>query len=482
VEHPKRIGDYEIIDMLGSGGMGTVYRARKDGEDLEVALKILPGELAREQRFLSRFRREIRVLKDLDHPNIARIIDSGSTDEEYHYYTMELVEGLPLDEIMEREGRMSINDTLNIIRQCSRALDFAHQNKIVHRDIKPGNILVSFDWHVKITDFGIAHASEATKMTATGSILGTAEYMSPEQAEGKKIDGRSDIYSLGVVFYQMITGRLPFVAKTALEVMRQHRFAIPDSPKDYNPEISMRIAGVIMKMMNKEPTQRFDSFTAVLRALEIIENTGTVTESEADKVDLQRRKDVATHARVEMMVSSAKWIVIGLIIIAVVLYIYWQQDTPLATGTKYELAMEAVTTGKYDSARALLREVLAETKKGDELNTKARTKLDAISIVAARDIIQKRQMIFEKDMLKAVEALLAMRYYEKAVTVAGTDRDMALRILDSVAVLFGNTEWGDRSRELAAEVRETGIWGTRGVPSDEMPAGISPADAPENAE
>jgi len=460
VEHPQRIGDYEILGVLGKGGMGTVFKVRREGSDRLEALKVLPGELAREQRFLSRFKREIRVLQELDHPNIARIYDSGKTDDNYHYYTMELVDGLPLDEIMEREGRMSVDDTLNIIRQCCRALDYAHQQKIVHRDIKPGNILVSFDWHVKITDFGIAHAEEATRMTATGSILGTAEYMSPEQAQGKKIDGRSDIYSLGVVFYQMITGRLPFVAETALEVMRQHRFSIPDSPKDYNPEISMRLAGVIMKMMAKEPTQRFDSFTAVLRALELIEKAGTVRADEAEKVDEKRRKAVQTRENIETMISALKWIVLGVVCVVVLAFWYSGRRAPASAEEKYERAVEAIKVGDNRTGRKLLREVLVETAPNEPIHVKARAKLEVLSIVAARDIIQKRQIIFEKEMLKAMESMLAMRYFEKAVTVAGSDRELALAYLDAVALLFGDTEWGGRARELAADVRAAGLWPT----------------------
>lgn len=297
-------------------------------------------------------------------------------------------------------------------------------------------------------------------MTATGSILGTAEYMSPEQAQGKKIDGRSDIYSLGVVFYQMITGRLPFVGDTALEVMRQHRFSIADSPKDYNPEISMRLAGVIMKMMAKEPTQRFDSFTAVLRALELIEKAGTVKADAAEKVDEKRRKAVRTRENIETLISAGKWIVLGIVCVGVLAFWYSSKKAPVSVEEKYDRAVEAIKTGDNKKGRQLLRDVLLDAAPDDPITIKARAKLEVLAIVSARDIIQKRQIIFEKEMLKAMECMLAMRYYEKAVAIASSDRELALGYLDAVALLFGETEWGTRARALAAEARAARLWPT----------------------
>ena len=476
MEHPKSLGSYELLEDIGSGGMGTVYKARHQRTNQMVALKVLPTELAREPRFLKRFAREIDVLKRLDHPNIARILDAGSTEENFHYYAMELVDGLSLEQVLQREHRLSIDDAMNVIRQCARALDYAHQQKVIHRDIKPGNILVSLDWQVKVTDFGIARPEEATRMTTTGSIMGTAEYMSPEQAEGKRVDARSDIYSLGVVFYRMLAGRNPFAGETVMEVLKHHRFSIPDSPKSYNPDISINLAAIIMKMLAKAPEERFDSMTAVLRALEIVERGGMKTDDEARAVDARRRESTEREQRMSTLLSAAKWITLGVACIVVLVVYYARKKPPETPREKLGRAVIALSEGRDGMAKTLLYQVLNASKKGTELYEEARQKLH---VVKQKELAEERAQaeitgrLYSNRYRKNMNSLVALQCYQVALSLLENgEHELAVAHFTAVGTLFGDTEWGNRSKEKLQEI-ELGVYSPQSQPatsSDKPPA------------
>jgi eukaryotic-like serine/threonine-protein kinase len=250
-------GRYRLTDRIAAGGMGEVWR----GEDVllnrAVAVKLLPTGRAGDESFLARFRAEARYSASLSHPGIARVYDYGESAEfGGAYLIMELVRGEPLSAILARAGRLSADATLDIVAQAARALDAAHQAGIVHRDIKPGNLLVSGGGTTKITDFGIAtavRAAQASHLTETGMVMGTAMYVSPEQATGAQVDSSSDIYSLGVVAYECLAGHVPFMATEPLAIAYAHKHApVPALPPDVPPPV----ADLVYDMLAKTPAGR----------------------------------------------------------------------------------------------------------------------------------------------------------------------------------------------------------------------------------
>jgi eukaryotic-like serine/threonine-protein kinase len=250
-------GRYRLTDRIAAGGMGEVWR----GEDVllnrAVAVKLLPTGRAGDESFLARFRAEARYAASLSHPGIARVYDYGESAEfGGAYLILELVHGEPLSAILARAGRLSPDATLDIIGQAARALDAAHQAGIVHRDIKPGNLLVAAGGTTKITDFGIAtavRAAQAAHLTETGMVMGTAMYVSPEQATGAPVDASSDIYSLGVVAYECLAGHVPFMASEPLAIAYAHKHApVPALP----PDVPQPVADLVYDMLAKTPAGR----------------------------------------------------------------------------------------------------------------------------------------------------------------------------------------------------------------------------------
>lgn len=273
--------------------MGEVHLAQHIETGQEVAIKILPPELTRNPQYVERFRREAKTVAQLDHPNIIKVFEVGEEDG-IHFFSMEYLKGRTLTAVLKELGRLSIPEAITIITNIADALDSAHHRGIVHRDIKPDNIISDENGVFKIMDFGIAHVEEGTQLTVTGSILGTPEYMSPDQASGSKVDRRTDIYSLGIVFYEMLTGRVPFQAETMVELLKMHITKIPDSPKTLNPEIPSKLAEVINKMVAKKPADRYSSFRHVVNAIN-------------QAVPRGLRAGVATQVReVEAMPTRAK--------------------------------------------------------------------------------------------------------------------------------------------------------------------------------
>jgi serine/threonine protein kinase len=250
-------GRYRLTDRIAAGGMGEVWR----GEDVllnrAVAVKLLPTGRAGDESFLARFRAEARYAASLSHPGIARVYDYGESAEfGGAYLIMELVKGEPLSAILARAGRLSPDATLDIVSQAARALDAAHEAGIVHRDIKPGNLLVAAGGTAKITDFGIAtavRAAQASHLTETGMVMGTAMYVSPEQATGAPVDASSDIYSLGVVAYECLAGHVPFTASEPLAIAYAHKHApVPALP----PDVPQPVADLVYDMLAKTPAGR----------------------------------------------------------------------------------------------------------------------------------------------------------------------------------------------------------------------------------
>lgn len=267
--NPQRIGPYEITEKLGAGGMGSVYLGRHCETGEQAAVKVLPPTLAATDGFVERFSREVEAMRKFDHPHIVRLLDSGCDGETY-YFGMEYVPGETLMALLRREKRIPWQRAVVIGRQICLALKAAHDAGVVHRDLKPSNLMITKEGNVKLTDFGVAQVFASSKLTVTGGVIGTAEYMSPEQAQGQRATRQSDVYSLGAVLYAMITGRPPFTGQTAIDVIQKHKFGLFDSPRKYVPELPVALDQLICRCLEKNPTRRYADAYVLLRDLDKI--------------------------------------------------------------------------------------------------------------------------------------------------------------------------------------------------------------------
>jgi eukaryotic-like serine/threonine-protein kinase len=248
---------YELNHLIARGGMAEVYRAHDRLLDRPVALKVLFPELSIDRSFVERFRREAQNAANLSHPNIVPVFDWGE-DTGTYFIVMEYIDGRPLSSILKSAGPLSAERTADIASHVAAALGYAHKHGVVHRDVKPGNVLITDDGQVKVTDFGIARAVNTEEsLTQTGAVMGTATYFSPEQAEGLGVDSRSDIYSLGVVLFEMVTGRPPFLGESPVAVASKHVRDNPPAPRELNPQIPPTFEAIILKAMAKNPAHRY---------------------------------------------------------------------------------------------------------------------------------------------------------------------------------------------------------------------------------
>ncbi|MBR3133411.1 MAG: Stk1 family PASTA domain-containing Ser/Thr kinase [Clostridia bacterium] len=254
---------YEILEKIGNGGMATVYRAKCHVLNRYVAIKILKDEFITDNEFIKRFKTEAQSAASLTHPNIVSIYDVGNEGDIY-YIVMELIQGKTLKEIIVEDGKLSWKWSVNIAIQIASALEMAHKNNIIHRDIKPHNIIITEDGMAKVTDFGIAKAVSNSTITAFGTTIGSVHYFSPEHAKGGFTDAKSDIYSLGVVMYEMLTGRVPFDADTPVSVALMQVQEEPIEPKKLNPQIPVSVNKIILKAMQKDPDDRYQNATDML--------------------------------------------------------------------------------------------------------------------------------------------------------------------------------------------------------------------------
>ena len=260
-------GRYQIVEELGKGSMGVVYRAHDPQIDRLVALKVLRHDRVTSEAFVQRFLKEAKAIGRLSHPNIVTVYDVGQ-DQGSIYIAMEFLEGTPLNEVIQ-EKRFTLGEIVDLGVQMAEALDYAHQKGIVHRDIKPTNIIMTPDGRAKITDFGIARIEDpqATQQTQAGEILGTPVYMSPEQVMGRPVDGRSDLYSLGVILYELTTQKRPFRGDSIAAIFRAITQDTPAEPATTDPSISRELSGFVMRSLNKKPDKRLQTGKAMAEAL-----------------------------------------------------------------------------------------------------------------------------------------------------------------------------------------------------------------------
>jgi serine/threonine-protein kinase len=314
---------YELQEALASGGMATVWRATDTILTRTVAVKILHAQLSGDKAFLERFRREALSAARLTHPNIVAIYDTGAdrrdgSEDERHFIVMEYCSGGSLQDLFEREGRLDAERVAEIGISVCDALEYAHRLEIVHRDIKPGNILVAQDGALKVGDFGIAKAAFASgDITTTGNILGTVTYISPEQARGEEPDARSDLYSLGIVLYQLLLGRPPFAAETQIGTAMKHVQEPPSPPRSIKAGVPKALEAAILKSLEKQPADRFASAADMRAALQQSASGGRTGVMRA--VDTPRATTVETSAQSASTFAAFRWLIPVVLAVAAVI-------------------------------------------------------------------------------------------------------------------------------------------------------------------
>ncbi|RXI37830.1 Stk1 family PASTA domain-containing Ser/Thr kinase [Clostridium tetani] len=266
---------YELLEKVGEGGMAEVYKAKCHFLNRYVAVKILKEEFSRDAQFVEKFKREATAAASISDNNIVNIYDVGS-EENINYIVMEYVQGETLKDVIRKKGKIPYKEAVKLAIQIAKGLECAHRNNIIHRDIKPHNILVTADNLVKVTDFGIAKATNSVTITNTSQIMGSVHYFSPEQAKGGFIDFRTDIYSLGIVLYEMVTGQLPYNGETAVSIALKHIQGDFIPPKTINPSLSESLNSIILKCMEKEPIKRYQNVGELINDLKKIENNEQV--------------------------------------------------------------------------------------------------------------------------------------------------------------------------------------------------------------
>jgi eukaryotic-like serine/threonine-protein kinase len=287
-------GRYRIQRKLGAGGMADVYLAEDQELGRRVAIKILNSRHGNDDQFIERFRREAKNAAALNHPNIVSIYDRGEAEDTY-YIAMEFLDGRTLKELIVSRGAAPINVAIEYARQILSALRFAHRHGIVHRDIKPHNVLVDGEGRVKVTDFGIARAG-TSQMTETGSIVGTAQYLSPEQARGGEVDPRSDLYSLGIVLYELLTGKTPFDGETPVEIAMKHLSATPKPPSKLRPDVPPELDMVVLRALAKNPDERYQSADEMEADLDRVARGANVSAATVDTATQVLRRPAAAPA------------------------------------------------------------------------------------------------------------------------------------------------------------------------------------------
>ncbi len=358
---------YEIIEKIGNGGMATVYKAKDLVLKRYVAVKILREEYTTDNEFIKRFNTEAESAASLTHPNIVSVYDVGKEGNLY-YIVMELIKGKTLKEIIVEDGRMGWKWSVKIAKQIAQALETAHRNNIIHRDIKPHNIIITEDGTAKVTDFGIAKAVSNSTITAFGTTIGSVHYFSPEHARGGYTDAKSDLYSLGVVLYEMVTGRVPFDADTPVSVALKHMQEKPVPPIELNPAIPQSLNDLILKAMEKDPNMRYSTATEMIEDLDkILKNpeaeVGVVDKSQARARRIQQEDNQTNQskfAKFKKYLEEHKGVKIALIVaIFLIVFIASIGITlgVLNSGKPKDILLPNFTNLTLDKAKAKAEEV-----------------------------------------------------------------------------------------------------------------------------
>jgi serine/threonine protein kinase/Tfp pilus assembly protein PilF len=310
---------YEIIEELGKGGMGRVYRVEDKKLKQEIALKLIKPEIAKDKKTIERFRNELKTARMITHKNVCRMFDLGEA-EGAHFITMEFVPGQDLKGLIRQTGQLAVGTTINIAKQICDGLVEAHKLGVVHRDLKPSNIMIDREGNVRIMDFGIARSLESKGITGAGVMIGTPEYMSPEQVEGKETDQLSDIYSLGIILYEMVTGRVPFEGETFFTVGMKHKSEMPQDPMELSTQISEDLSRVILQCLAKEKERRYQTAEELGQELERVGIRIPITE----RVIPERKPLTSKEITVKFTLKKLLMPAVAIVAFAVIGVILWQ--------------------------------------------------------------------------------------------------------------------------------------------------------------
>jgi serine/threonine protein kinase len=316
-------GRYEVIEELGRGGMGRVYRVYDQKIKEVIGLKLIHPEISVNSQAIERFRNELRYARKIGHRHVGRMFDLGEQDSQF-YITMEYVEGEDLKSFIRRSGHLTPKKAISLAKQVCEGLAEAHRLGVIHRDLKPQNIMIDREGSARIMDFGIARFTEAEGITGSGVMIGTPEYMSPEQVETGDVDKRADIYALGVILYEMVTGHVPFAGDTPLAVLIKHKSETPRNPQDTNPLVSLSVTRVILKCLEKDRSRRYQS------AEELHEDL-----TKAEQGLFQAEKDTMARALPRLKRKGKPWLwpVVGIAVVGGCLFVVWNQYLDLRKET-----------------------------------------------------------------------------------------------------------------------------------------------------
>ncbi len=358
---------YEIIDELGKGGMGKVYRVEDTKIKQEIALKLIKPDIASDKKTIERFKNELKTTRNIRHKNVCGMYDIGE-DKGAHFITMEYVTGGDLRKLIRRTKQLTVGTAISIAKQICDGLAEAHNLGVVHRDLKPNNIMIDDNGNARIMDFGIARTLKGKGITGSGVVIGTPEYMSPEQVEGKEVDLRSDIYSLGIILYEMLTGRVPFEGDTPFTIGVKHKSEIPKDPKELNSQIPDNLSRIILRCLEKDKEKRYENTEELRTELEAIEKGIPTTEQVSPVKKTTTSKEVT-------VTFKKRWVfVIGLIIFAavafsIILILNWGQQE-----NTWLMVLPFENTGVPEDdylAKGISREITNRLDAIPELNVKA---------------------------------------------------------------------------------------------------------------
>ena len=327
---------YEIIEELGKGGMGRVYKVYDKKIKEVVALKLIRPEISADENTIARFNNELRLARKISHRHVCRMYDLGEEGPS-HFITMEYVPGEDLKRFIKRSGQLTVGKAVSIAKQVCEGLAEAHNLGIIHRDLKPQNIMIDDDGNTRIMDFGIARFLEGEGMTTQGVMIGTPDYMAPEQAELEGVDQRSDIYALGIILFEMATGRVPFEGKTPLSVAMKHKNQAPPNPKDFNAQVTEDLSQVILQCLEKEKSHRYQSVEDLLSDLRNIEEGLPTTQKIAPKVKSQPSDEITVTFK------RKKFLIPGLVVLVIIMaFVIRQIIAPKQTETTSQETTESV--------------------------------------------------------------------------------------------------------------------------------------------
>ena len=363
---------YQIIEELGKGGMGKVYKVHDTEIREKVALKLLKSEIALDEKTIERFRNEIRLARKIAHKKVGRMFDLGKAEGTY-FITMEYVPGQDLKGLIRQTGKLAIETTVSIVKQVCEGLEEAHKLGVVHRDLKPSNIMINREGNVRIMDFGIARSIKTKGLTGAGVMIGTPEYMSPEQAEAKAVDHRSDIYSLGIVLYEMVTGLLPFEGDTPLSIAMKHKSEKLKPPKLLNPQIPDDLNSLILKCLEKSKTDRYQAVEEVSKDISGVEKKIPLRQRVVPKRKPSTSKEITVKFNLKKVFISALTIIILIALAGYFLFRPSRPDTDIKIGTTKQISYEpgleidpkvspdgkmvAFVTGSVGKTRLVVRQV-----------------------------------------------------------------------------------------------------------------------------